>query len=139
MTLKSEDRNNIITYRKERAYSTFKEAQFNAKGEFWNLVVNRLYYSVFYICEALLLSKQIPVNTHAGVNRMMGYHFVRTGLLTIEEGKLLGKLFRMRQTGDYDDLFDWKKEEILPLFDQTEALINKIESLIDPTITNETI
>ena len=34
MTLTSESRNNIINYRRERAYSTFKEAQFNIEGEF---------------------------------------------------------------------------------------------------------
>ena len=112
MPLDFQDRRSIIKYRIERSYSTFKEAKFSAEAEFWNLVANRLYYSVFYICQAILLHKQIPVNSHSGINRMMGYHFVRTGILSIEEGKLLSRLFNMRQTGDYNDLFDWKKEDV---------------------------
>lgn len=130
MTLSSEDRQAIIDYRIERSYSAFKEAEYVAKGHFWNLTANRLYYSVFYICEALLLSNQITTNSHAGVSRMMSLHFVRTGKLQKREGELLGRLFRMRQTGDYDDLSDWTEEEIMPLFTPVEDLINRIESLI---------
>lgn len=57
---------------------------------------------------------------------MIGVHFIKTGILSIEDSKLLSQLFTMRQTGDYDDLFDWKKEEILPLFPQVESLIKKL-------------
>lgn len=130
MTLNSQDRENIIKYRIERSYSTFNEAKYNAEAEFWNLVSNRLYYSTFYICQALLLDNEIPANSHAGVHRMIGHHFVNKGLLSKEEGRLMSRLFRMRQTGDYNDLYDWKKEDILPLFEPTENLINKIRSLI---------
>ena len=36
----------------------------------------------------------------------------------------------MRQSGDYDDMFDWTEEDVLPLFDKTEALLQKMEKLI---------
>lgn len=36
----------------------------------------------------------------------------------------------MRQAGDYDDMFDWTKEDIEPLFPKTEALIDKLRNLI---------
>ena len=61
---------------------------------------------------------------------MMSLHFVRTGKLQKEEGELLGRLFRMRQTGDYDDLSDWTEDEIMPLFPKVEELIHKIKSLV---------
>lgn len=131
MPLEPIDRQNIINYRIERSYTTLKEALYNAEGKYWNLVANRLYYSVFYMCEALLLSKNISANTHAGVRSMMGMHFIKTEKLSIEDGKLLSQLFTMRQTGDYDDLFDWKKEDLDPLFPKVEDLLNKIKVLID--------
>lgn len=61
---------------------------------------------------------------------MMNMHYVRNGILTEDEGALLGKLFRMRQTGDYDDLWDWSEKDILLLVPETKRLIAKIESLI---------
>lgn len=131
MTLMPEDRKSIIDYRIERAYETIKEVEFIVTGKFWNLAANRLYYAAFYICQALLLSRHISAASHTGVSRMMHLHFIKKGILTEEEGDLLGKLFRMRQTGDYDDLWDWNERDIMPLIPDTKSLITKIESLID--------
>lgn len=125
-----EDRQAIIEYRKERSYQALKEAEYVAKGGFWNLTANRLYYSALYMCMALLISEGISASTHEGVSRMMNLFFIKTGKLRKEEGKLLGKLFRMRKTGDYDDLSDWEEEEILPLFPKVKELVDKICSLI---------
>lgn len=130
MTLSPDDRQAIIDYRIERSHNTFKEVEFIITGKFWNLAANKLYYSVYYMCEALLLSRQFSTSTHAGICRMMNMHYVRNGILTEDEGALLGKLFRMRQTGDYDDLWDWSEKDILPLVPETKRLIAKIESLI---------
>lgn len=126
----TEDRQAVIEYRKERAYLSLKEAEFVASGNFWNLAANRLYYSAFYICIALLISQGIAATTHEGVSRMMNLHFIKTGKLNKEDGKLLGQLFRMRKTGDYDDLTDWNAEEIEPLFPEAKRLVDKIASLI---------
>ncbi len=115
MTLSDEEREAIVSYRIERGLTSFKEAEFVATGNFWNLVANRLYYSVFYLSEALLLKNRISTTTHAGVIRMMNLHFVRTGILSMEQGILLGELFRMRLTGDYDDLTDWTSSQLLTL------------------------
>ena len=129
MTLTPEDRQAIIDYRIERSHNTMKEVEFIITGKFWNLAANRLYYSAFYMCEALLLSRKLSASSHAGVSRMMNLHFIKTGKLTEEEGALLGRLFRMRQTGDYDDLWDWNERDILPIVPDTKHLISKIESL----------
>lgn len=131
MTLSPEDRKAIIDYRIERSHSTIKEVEFIITGKFWNLAANRLYYALFYICEAVLLSRQLTTSSHAGVSRMMNLHFIKEGLLSEEEGALLARLFRMRQTGDYDDLWDWTEKDILPLLPDTKKLIAKIESLIE--------
>lgn len=48
----------------------------------------------------------------------------------MEDVKLLSRLFLMRQSGDYEDLFDWSEEDILPLIPEVTSLINRIISLI---------
>ncbi|MBS7199309.1 MAG: HEPN domain-containing protein [Bacteroidales bacterium] len=57
--------------------------------------------------------------------------FVSKGILTREEGRLLSRLFDMRQTGDYDDFFEWTEEDVEPLFERTVSLIQRLESLIE--------
>lgn len=130
MTLSDQERDAVVKYRLEKSYNTLEEAEYVSKGNYWNLAANRLYYTIFYACEALLLSRRINASTHAGVGSMMSLHFVKTGLLTKDEGKLIGILLRMRQTGDYDDLSDWTEEEIVPMFPRVRTLLKRLESLI---------
>ncbi len=126
MTLTHDDRQEIINYRIEKAFETYREAEFVVSGGFWNLAANRLYYSIYYACIALLIKNQMTATTHTGVCRMINLHFVYPGILTQDDGKLLKRLFRMRQTGDYDDLYDWSKDEIEPYLYQTKILLEKL-------------
>lgn len=40
------------------------------------------------------------------------------------------RLFDLRQSGDYDDLYDATEEEILPLIDRTKSFIKAMEDLL---------
>ena len=61
---------------------------------------------------------------------MINLHFVRTGILSKDEAHLLSDLFKMRQTGDYDDIFDWTEDDVAPLISPTEALVGHIITLL---------
>lgn len=61
---------------------------------------------------------------------MIGQHYVRTGVLTKEDGALLARLQNMRHTGDYDDFLDWTREDVEPCFPKVDAYIEKIKSII---------
>lgn len=130
MPLNIDDKKNIIKYRVEKSASTIIEAKDNAKLGHWNLVANRLYYALFYMIAALLLDKDIQFKSHAGAIRAIGLHFVSKGLLTSEEGSLISRLQNMRSSGDYDDLFNWTEENVAPMFEPTEALLDKMKQMI---------
>ncbi|MDE6008236.1 MAG: HEPN domain-containing protein [Muribaculaceae bacterium] len=131
MTLPPDNRNDIVNYRIEKAYSSLTEAKSVVALDFWNLAVNRLYYAVYYISVALLISRGIETTTHKGAIRMIGYSFVKDGLLTPADSQLLGRLFSMRQTGDYEDLYDWKERDVVPLIPQVEEYIERVRKLIE--------
>ncbi len=61
---------------------------------------------------------------------MISASFVRNGVLTIDDSKLLGRLFAMRQSGDYEDLFDWEKEDVIPLIPEVENYVKRIRRII---------
>lgn len=60
----------------------------------------------------------------------IGQSYVLPGILPVSDAKLLSKLFSMRQSGDYDDLFDWEEEDVLPLIPQVEDFIVRVKKLI---------
>ena len=63
--------------------------------------VTRAYYAMFYITEALLLSKDLAFSKHGGVIAAFGQHFVKTGLFKKELHEMLIAAFEERNEGDY--------------------------------------
>lgn len=133
MSLSIDERKAVISYRVQKAHGSLEEARAVAGLGFWSLAANRLYYASFYMASALLIDKGLSAQTHGGVIHLIGYHFVTKGLLPREYGKLLSRLYEMRQSGDYDDLFDYDEAEIEPLFGKVEAFIRTMEELITTT------
>ena len=132
MSLEFEDRREIVKYRIEKADKTIIEAKDCAAMGHWTLAANRLYYSLFYIANALLVHNGMFVKKHAGMIAKIHEHFVKTNILTMEEGRTISILQNMRHSGDYDDCFEWTQEEVMPYFEKTINLIDRIKALINP-------
>ena len=135
MTLKSDERNAIVSYRLEKAQKTVREAIDISNLGYWTLAANRLYYAAYYASVALLINSGIDTTTHKGVIRMIGATFVKNGTLPVEDAKLLGRLFTMRQSGDYEDLFEWEADDVAPLIEHVIEYIRRISDIIK-TSTN---
>lgn len=62
---------------------------------------------------------------------MINLHFVKSNIISKSDARLLLDLFNMRQTGDYDDIFDWTEEDIVPLLPDVESFVSRIIALIN--------
>ncbi len=120
----------LISYRITRATDTFKEVQLHIENELWATAINRLYYAVFYAVSALLLKNNILAQSHAGARQMFGLHFIKTGMIPKELGKLYSEIFDMRHIGDYDDFVDFTKEDVLYVYEPAKELLSMIEQLV---------
>lgn len=130
MALSIDEKKAIIAYRIQKASTVLVEARDNARLEHWNLVANRLYYAVFHMASALLIDKDLTSRTHSGILCLLGQEFASKGLLDKDDVRLVSRLQNMRQAGDYDDMFDWSREDVYPLFERAEHLIQKMKLLI---------
>lgn len=54
----------------------------------------------------------------------------KTGKIDKEYGKVYSQLFTWRQKGDYDDLFDFEKDKVVPYFEPVNQLISTIADII---------
>ena len=125
--MKSVDRNEYVKNRIETAHKTFEAAKVLSENGFWNSAVNRLYYSVFYAVNAILVQHEIIAQSHSGVKSQFSLHFIKTGKLEKKYGKLLAELYDWRQKGDYESLYEFDSESVLPLFDSVLEMIQVIE------------
>lgn len=121
----------LIKYRLARAWDTFDDAKILADKEKWNSTINRLYYSAYYAVMALLLSADLKPITHNGAKSNFSEHFIKPGIIPKEFGKIYSQLFTWRQKGDYDDLFDFDRDKVLPYFEPVKKLIEIIEEKIN--------
>ena len=117
----------LILYRLQRAKDTYLDAQILAENNRWNSVINRLYYAAYYVISALLLKFDHSPMTHSGVKTLFSVHFIKTGIVPEEYGKMFSQLFLWRQKGDYDDLFDFDEERVSIYFEPVKKLIEMVE------------
>jgi uncharacterized protein (UPF0332 family) len=121
----------LIKYRLLRARDTFEDAQILTERNKWNSTINRLYYSAYYAVMALLLDAGLKPTTHNGTKSNFSEYFILTNKVPKEYGKIYSQLFTWRQKGDYDDMFDFNKEKVMPYFKPVSELIELIENLIN--------
>lgn len=132
--MKKEERLEYVIYRLDSAYKTLEAAKILAKNELWNSSINRLYYAVFYAVNALLMFNEIYTKSHSGTKSMFSQYFIKTGRFDKKYGQLLSELFDHRQKGDYENIFDYDEEWVMPLFEPVKEMIQQIEQEIKRSI-----
>lgn len=130
MKMTDEERKALVEQRIKRAYDTWNETKGIVEGEYWLAAANRMYYACYYMATALLASHNIEANTHSGVIRMIGLYFVEKGLISKEMGHYYGRLFELRQSGDYDDWVMLGAGDVLPLYNRIKDFFDEVEPLI---------
>lgn len=130
MSLSGEEKKALVDYRLEKAFATLDEAKKIFDIHLYNLTANRLYYAVYYAATALLLNKDLSSHTHRGSMTLFHLHFVKTNILSVNDGSLFRQLFGMRHEGDYEDFIDFEKEDVEPIFPLVQNFLEKIQALI---------
>ena len=131
MSLDSEDRKALIAYRQEKADLALDDAAFLTGAGKFGLAANRLYYALYYAASALLLSKGIATKRHSGLMTQIHMHFVKTGILSTDEGALFKVMFSLRHEDDYEDFIEVERADIDEYTPQVTALVKKLKDLVE--------
>lgn len=94
------------------AEETLNAAEMLFKEEYLRDAINRAYYAVFYIAEALLNEKDLRYSKHGTVHGAFAQHYIKTKLFDEKYHKLLTGAFRRRMLGDYDEVVQFRSEEV---------------------------
>ncbi len=129
--MSQDHRSDLIKYRIRRAEETYKEAVLMKDANHWNACANRLYYACFYAVIALLEKHGYASSKHSGVKSIFNKNFVKTRLISKEQGELYTNLFDSRQEGDYVDFVIFNASDIEPWIPEAKNFIDSISDLID--------
>ncbi len=128
MSLNPEERKAIVELEYEKAISIIDKIDVLIREEMWDLVANRLYYSLFHAISALLVNDGHIADSHKGKVIVFGQFYVKTGEFSVEEGKLYSRLQTMRELADYNCAFQASQDEIVPFVEPTKVMIVKIRN-----------
>jgi uncharacterized protein (UPF0332 family) len=88
-----------------------------------------LLYLVF-AANALIVLNGIETKRHATLKSQFLQHFVKTGKFDKKYGRLLSKLYDWRQKADYEVVFDYDENSVLPLFQPVKEMLDQINQEI---------
>jgi uncharacterized protein (UPF0332 family) len=92
--------------------------------------VSRCYYAMFFMAEAVLLTKGISASSHKGVISLFGEHFVKTGFFKRNLGKSLNDAYDKRLVGDYGVGFTVTEDETKNLLETAKDFIRKLKKYL---------
>ena len=89
----------------ERAGKYLHSAKILIKEKDYESAVSRVYYAMFYMVEAVLLTKNLSFSSHKGAISAFGEQFIKTGIFPKGMSRNLNDAFEKRQIGEYEYTF----------------------------------
>lgn len=100
------------------AEETLNAAEVLFQEHYLRDAINRAYYAVFYITEALLNEKDLRFSKHGTVHGAFAQYYIKTKIFDEKYHKLLTGAFRRRMLGDYDEVTRFTEDEVMDTLQQ---------------------
>ena len=115
----------------KKAEKFLATAEYSLKIKDYDSCVSRSYYAMFFMVEALLLTKNLTASSHKGVISLFGEHFVKTKIFDKDMGKALNDAYDKRLVGDYGIGFIINEREAKNLLTTAKIFVQKIKSYLE--------
>jgi uncharacterized protein (UPF0332 family) len=135
--LTKEEKQTLVKYRLERANESIKAAQLLFENKLFIPAMNRIYYSMFYSVQALLVLNEKTFSKHGQVKGYFNKEFIKAGVFSKEFGKLFNAVFEYRQKFDYVDLLVPEGELISDYIAEARKFIAQISSYLNDELAGE--
>jgi len=119
----------LVKYRLKKAKDTLSDSKKYLENATLESTVNRIYYSMFYAVNGLLLTMGLSSSKHSGVLLIFNREIVNKGHLEKKWGEFYSDMFKRRQKGDYQDFVEFQKQDVKAWLKKSEEFIDKIAKL----------
>ena len=89
--------------------------------------VNRAYYAVFHAIRSVLILEGKDFAKHSGVISYFRKEYIKTGVFSADISDTITDLFNSRSSSDYDDHFEFTKDEVAELLKESADFVAVIE------------
>jgi uncharacterized protein (UPF0332 family) len=120
----------IIRYWIEKARDDIGSARDNFSAGRLQNAVRDSYFACFHAVAAHLLKEGKTFKKHKEVRSALHRDLIRAGKINVSWGKHYDWLFDNRQKADYRPLFQFDREQVQEIIDQTLAFVGEMEVLL---------
>lgn len=123
-------RSEMVRYWWSKALDSLASARRESEAGSYAFAMNRLYYAAFYGVSAALLEREQSFRKHSGVRAAFHRHFIKTGLLDVQWGRLYDRLFEDRQEGDYVVFVSFEANYVQTQLEQCSVFLHDLAALL---------
>jgi uncharacterized protein (UPF0332 family) len=128
--MKSKHIEALISYRMERSRESIRAAEIMLENGMFAISMNRVYYSMFYAVQALLVLHKVSFSKHGQVKGYFNRELIKTGIFSVDIGKLYNKVFEYRQKFDYVDFAFPDRDMVSEYIEEAKEFNSKIYDYI---------
>ena len=114
----------------QKAKRSLKAAQKLYEDKEYDFSASRAYYAMFYMAEAVLLTKDLSFSKHSGVISAFGQYFVKSEIFDKKYQKMFSEAFEIRNIGDYSFSRKISKEESERILKNAEEFLMETEKFL---------
>ena len=129
MTPEAERAEQLRTMLKKAQTTLAAAKELHGRG-YYDDAASRAYYALFHALQAALLTKDLAVSKHSAVLAAFNTHFIRPGLLTDPPFRVIKRLSKDRQNGDYQYGWNTTAERCQLDIADAERTISAVTSLL---------
>ena len=120
----------LVKYRLQNSKEKLGSAKLLLENGKFKDSISRSYYAMYTAARALLATKHLDSSKHSGVISLFNQHFVKTGVVARDLGRLVMKGKDLRQDGDYKDFVETSMKEAQDQYSDAEKFIDQIEDTL---------
>ena len=133
----NKDRKSIIKYRIECAHQAKDDAILLIKENRYTASVNRIYYSMFHILNALALLYKFQTSKHQQLIGWFNKNFIKPEKIERKYAIHLKNAYNIRNKADYGDFVTITKDDTINLLNDLKNFIIILEKTINKELENQ--
>ena len=125
----------ICRYRMGISFEDYAVAEDNVGKGFSRAAINRAYYSIFHMMNALLFLDCLEFKAHTAVIAKFREKYIKTGIFERNLSDIIRDLFEYRNNSDYADLFVISLEEAKLQVENAKFFIETVKAYIEKRLS----
>ncbi|MCK4905873.1 HEPN domain-containing protein [bacterium] len=121
----------LALYRIKDSQDKFDSAKILFEKGKYKDSISRSYYAMFTAARAILATKDLNSAKHSGIISLFNQHFVKTGVVGNDMGKLLAEAKDIREESDYGDFIIVSEEEAKGQINNSKKFIQEIKQTLE--------